>query len=291
LVGTTLPELAPAEPTAKANQAVAAPTPMSIAIAAAPSPAPPAPPAPSPSPAVSPEPSTSAAPAAEPTTAGPTPPPISTAEPKAQEAATPEKAFPELVSEAPAGDAAAFASLFALWGVAPPTQTTDDCLYARHNGLRCLNLSTDWPQVQALNRPTLLELALPGGSRRYVAVTGLTGNMATLHLGDRAYTLPLAEILPFWRGQAVILWKPIGDKAFVALGEKGETVLWVRRLLQVPAAPGADSIFDEKLKASVIAFQIQKGLQADGQVGPLTMLHLEQLAESPETPRLQPHAN
>ena len=233
----------------------------------------------------------SAAAGAEPTPAAtatpgavePTPVP---ATPAPEAKAAPEKPFSQLIASASSSRSPAYVRLLELWGVAPQGAVGDECSYAKKMGLRCLSLRTNWKELQTLDRPAVMELVQPGGSRRYAALTGIEGERAVIDLNGQTYRTPMADLQPYWRGDAVILWKPPFDKASIGLRERGETVRWIRERLAAPAAPGLELVFDEGLKAKVVAFQRQKGLLADGRAGALTLLHLQLLADSPDAPKL-----
>ena len=212
--------------------------------------------------------------AARPTSLGPAPTP------------TPEGGFGKFVAEPNLTRKAAFAHLFALWGMQAPMNGEDECLSAKQNGLRCLFHKGNWSQLMSFDHPAVLEFDLIDGSKRYATLKQIRDDQAQLFLGDRTHDFALAEILPFWRGEAVLLWKPPGNNATsIKLGDNREAVKWLRDRLGI-APSGREGYFDEKLKARVIAFQMEHGLVADGLVGPQTMIHLDKQIKDPAIPWL-----
>jgi general secretion pathway protein A len=209
------------------------------------------------------------------------------AEPKL--AATPEPAAPfaQRVADSGLNRSTAFARLLALWKLEPPADTTDACAFAGQHGLRCLSVHGSWFQLRSLNHPAVLEFALPSGGKRYATLIRLLDDKIELNLGERTQVFALAEILPFWTGDFVLLWKPPdGNAKAIGPGERGETIKWVRAQLRVPAAPDEEDYFDPGLKARVVAFQAEQGLIPDGVVGPYTLIYLGMNANDLAVPRL-----
>jgi general secretion pathway protein A len=200
----------------------------------------------------------------------------------------PEGEFTRFVGEAALTRNGAFTPLWPLWGVEPPDAEADVCRHAERHGLRCLAANANWFQWRGFNRPAILELLLPDGGKRYVALVGIDGQKVELASGDRRATFELADILPLWRGDGVLLWKPPSDytKALKP-GERSTAVRWLRQRLGNKAAAGKEDFFDDKLKSRLVAFQRERGLTPDGVAGPSTLIHLDGNAENPAAPRLE----
>lgn len=198
-----------------------------------------------------------------------------------------EPSFSELIADPGLTRDKAFASLLSLWRIDLPDGTSDPCRVAEQKGLRCLPINGNWFQLRNLDHPAVLEFATPDGAKRYAAIVGIRDEKIELSLGERKRTFGLADILPFWRGSAIVLWKPPGgDAPALAMGSKGETVRWLRHVLRAPAQDGADDYFDASLRDRVIAFQAEHGLAPDGVAGPYTMVHLAKRADDSGVPRL-----
>ncbi|BBL74942.1 AAA family ATPase [Methylomagnum ishizawai] len=184
--------------------------------------------------------------------------------------------------------AAAFARLFALWQREPPAASEDPCAYAGQHGLRCLPLHGTWFKLRSFDHPALLELVLPGGGRGYATLTAVADGRVELDWGAGVHGYALAELLPFWKGDAVLLWQPpLGGTATLVPGERTPAVRWVRERLRLAAPAGGEEEFDADLKARVVAFQTEHGLVPDGKVGTQTLIYLEALGGDPAVPRLE----
>lgn len=208
---------------------------------------------------------------------------------KPDAAAAPEPAFAELIADPGLTRNKAFARLLSLWRIEPPDETADFCRLAERKALRCLSTGGNWFQLRNLDHPAVLEFAMPDGAKRYATLTGIRGDKIELSFGEQSHAVDLADILPFWRGAATLLWKPPnGDAAPLGVGHRSETVKWLRQMLQVPAQEGADDYFDAALKARVVAFQVDHGLAPDGVAGPYTLIYLAKRDNDPGVPRLSP---
>ena len=96
--------------------------------------------------------------------------------------------------------------------------------------LECLATVGGWQKLRRLDLPAALELAGPGGERRYAVLTALTPSEATLRFGDRVVTAPLS------RGGALLgrrLRRPLAASARwrcpVRRGARGPAADWLRR--------------------------------------------------------------
>lgn len=180
---------------------------------------------------------------------------------------------------------AALRRLLALWKIDLPPGTDDPCLLAFQNGLRCLSGRGNWFQLRTMGRPVVLEFTLANGDRRYATLLGADDRWVKLGLVGTERVVELLDMLPYWRGQWTVLWKahPNDGRSLVP-GERNEAVRWLRMRLGGMARPGEEDYFDPVLRARVVAFQQGQGLQPDGIVGPLTMIHMD---DDPTVPRLE----
>ncbi|MGH8659152.1 MAG: AAA family ATPase [Gammaproteobacteria bacterium] len=186
--------------------------------------------------------------------------------------------FGEVLSDSRLSLETAFRTLFALWEQSG-TDAPPNCEGARALGLHCLLENGTWDKMRRFNLPVVLEFVRENGERRYAGLVKLDEEAATLSIAGENQRFSLAQVLQFWQGNYALLWRP-PDAAQTRLkpGFRGKGVQWLRERLGV-AASGDPSYFDQQLKARVLQFQRERGLKADGIVGPRTMIHL--LTEHP----------
>ncbi len=200
---------------------------------------------------------------------------------------TSETGFGKMIEDASLTRRAAFSRLYTLWGGTPPQGEYDECLAAKQMGLRCLFSKGDAPLLAKLNRPAVLELVLPDGSNRYATLLRLEEKKWVLAMANSDIGLEPEQLLHYWQGNFILLWKPPSSMAGInRLGKNNKAVRWTRLQLNEPAAPGKESFFDVRLKQKVMDFQRKNGLLADGEVGPLTVIQLEKASPQYEGPSL-----
>jgi general secretion pathway protein A len=186
----------------------------------------------------------------------------------------------------------AFVKLYALWRLEAPSGATDlDCEYGREAGLRCLLRAGTWTVLRRLDLPAILPLVSPGGERRYVVLTGLDGERATVQVGERRIVVPTVELERFWDGPAVMIWKPpIVGPWPLRRGMSGKDVAWLRRRLDEiegrPAPAATNQVYDEELQRRVVVFQQAGSLTPDGIAGEETLVRLGAAALRSNAPSL-----
>jgi general secretion pathway protein A len=95
--------------------------------------------------------------------------------------------------------------------------------------------------------------------------------------------LRLRDLDQYWYGQFTLLWqKPEHYSSPVTPGERGKIVSWLHsQLKKINHEQSSDMIistYDSYLVDQVKAFQLRQGLNADGIVGPITIIHLNTLS-------------
>jgi general secretion pathway protein A len=165
-----------------------------------------------------------------------------------------------------------------------------DCEGPPAGALECLASVGNWQKLRRLDLPAALELAGPGGERRYAVLTALTPSEATLRFGERVVTAQLAEVESFWDGAFVVLWRPPPGELPVRRGARGPATDWLRqRMARVAGAsrPIESGLpYDQGLWERVTAFQQARSLEPDGVVGRETALALRGAEWGPDVPRL-----
>ncbi|MGH7319041.1 MAG: AAA family ATPase [Candidatus Rokuibacteriota bacterium] len=174
----------------------------------------------------------------------------------------------------------AFARLYARWGLEYPNAESGlGCERERLQGLACLFRTGTWKKLRRFNLPAIIELVAPNGTRHYATVAALGSQNATLEFGGREFTFPVGEIDSFWDGAFILLWNPLGLHAIpIRPGSRGRDIEWLReRLAELdgkPAARNHKDVYDDELKARVVAFQRSRSLIPDGVVAEETLTHL-----------------
>jgi general secretion pathway protein A len=173
----------------------------------------------------------------------------------------------------------AFTTLYARWGVAYDGRSAAPCDGARPDGLECLVRTMSWTRLRRLGLPAILELTTRTGARRYATLAALGPRTATLQFGDRALTVAIDEVDPFWGGATIVLWRPPSPGVVsIGPGGRGKDVEWLRqRLATIDGTPipavQAD-VYDDPLRQRVIAFQRSRSLVPDGIAGAETLTNL-----------------
>jgi len=188
---------------------------------------------------------------------------------------------------------AAFRSLYARWQLDfDPAKHRLACERARTAGLQCLFKTGNWVQLRRLDMPAIIELAGPTkDAPRYATVVELGEQTATLELGGKRHRFPLAEVDRYWDGFFIVVWKtPTVRSLPIVPGSRGTDVTWLRQRLGeidgVEAGGNNREVFDDELKARVVAFQRTRSLVADGVVGEETVAQLRTGQRDMDTPRL-----
>jgi general secretion pathway protein A len=178
-----------------------------------------------------------------------------------------------------------------IWGKVPPAPHPTDCNDVQALGLNCLSGKGNWEKVLLMNRPVILELSLTTGEKRYAVLTGIRQGQALVEMvGDMEF--PQADVLKFWTGNYLLLWKsPKPELKEIFPGQSSNSVIWLRQQLNI--VNGTQDIstnpqfFDKNLKKQVTDFQHQNHLFEDGIAGARTILYLDNMTGSAQSPHLK----
>lgn len=180
-----------------------------------------------------------------------------------------------------------------LWGVFG-SQVQSSCDALRVGDLRCLSDSGSFAMVERYNRPALLTLQREG-RRQTVLLSALDDTHATLVSANGTRRIDRRELAGMWTGEFRIIWRSDSGVGLIQPGAVGDAVVWLRQRLarasgRNPAAElGPPSpVYDDELQAELEAFQLSKGLTADGMAGPRTQIMLNGAVPSPGSPALNP---
>ncbi|MBL3528776.1 MAG: AAA family ATPase [gamma proteobacterium endosymbiont of Lamellibrachia anaximandri] len=182
--------------------------------------------------------------------------------------------------------------LFELWGKQLKLRSSESaCKEAPPLGLRCLTGIGGWEDLERINRPLLLKLKL-GYRQRYILLKSMQGENLTVDYGEGERRLKRADIAPLWPGDYVVLWRPRTKSALVGPGSTGVPVTWLRTQLakaeglEPPVVIGRDA-FNVELRQQLKRFQSKHGLSSDGVAGQQTMITLNNVQLTTDTPTLR----
>jgi len=191
----------------------------------------------------------------------------------------------QILSDASNNQAAAFQQLFKTWGTTYDDQSKiTACKQAEKFSLSCLYKNGNLNTLKIHNRPAVLTLINGKGESRYITITSLHDNSATIFSNGTPYTVKLSDLDRYWYGQFTLLWqKPEHYSSSVTPGDSGYMVNWLyKQLSKIDHDSSANmviSTYDDYLVNKVKAFQLRQGLHADGIVGPITIIHINTLSD------------
>ena len=180
----------------------------------------------------------------------------------------------------------AFNAVARFWGVRPVVQyqgklAPDLDRLAERRQLRLLTVSGSLDDLLRLNSPALLEVSLPGNAgKRYLAITGLTGNQVAITPSPAGRNaISRDELATLWSGQAYIPWRNYEEIPNITT--QGTTGAHVTRLQRLLATAGVyqgkpSGVFDQTTISAVEQFQNKRGVPVDGRIGERTLLLLYQ---------------
>ncbi len=186
---------------------------------------------------------------------------------------------------------AALTDSLKIWGTMPPAPHPTDCNEVEALGLGCLSGKANWEKVLLINRPVILEFSVTGGVKHYALVTGFQRSQAQVQMsGDMEF--PLAELLKFWNGNYLVVWKPpLPGMKEIYPDHSSDHVLWLRQQLNsvngTQEAASNPQFYDKHLKKQVTDFQRQNHLFEDGIAGVKTILYLDNMTGSADSPHLK----
>jgi general secretion pathway protein A len=165
----------------------------------------------------------------------------------------------------------------------------DACQQLQDAALRCYVSNKGFAEIRQLDRPVLLNLRDAAGQPAYALLNGLSDTQANLTLDGKRYVVSLLALNQHFQGDFVSLWKvPEDFRERVRHGDQGKDIDWLASQLAKlngKPVPAANAPFEQDLENQVKLFQSAQGLQADGLVGPKTLMQLNRATGSSE-PRL-----
>jgi len=210
----------------------------------------------------------------------------------AQPIAAPAKlSLPEFLVQhaSETGGDAPFKTLFGLWGLSIH-EGLSPCDETALAGYECVSKVGTFAELQRLNRPAILTLAMPDGMERQVVLSAWVHDEATLIVGDATFKASLPELSQYWFGEFVLLWHPpVHSGQLLKPGQRGAEIKWLRNAI-ADGRPtdnrSQSAIYDAALQRDVQVFQKAHHVDVDGIVGQETLLLLDARVAEPGTPVL-----
>ena len=207
-------------------------------------------------------------------------------------APTPALEVEDLLARLPGEINVAWRELAPAWklNLIPPGD--DPCKAATVQQLQCYRSDgLTVPLLRQLDRPGIVTLHRVNGPPVYALLTGLGDQTATLQVGGKLHTVRMVSLGRRWRGEFATYWRP--PPGYVAGLEAGPVVEQLASQLAMlegafapPVSSAQPAVLDAALKTRIKAFQRARGLDVDGQPGPMTFMQLDS-ALNADAPRLQ----
>lgn len=181
--------------------------------------------------------------------------------------------------------ALAWHGLAALWGDPENAEAIRTaCNGERRTGFACLEEQGNWSRIRQLGLPVLL--VLQTDRPRHLLLRGIGDHEVLVGADEEARWLPRAEVEARWLGRFFVSWPQAPDwPVEIHRGQSGEAVDIVLEMAAQADPPWTGGMqFNESFKTWLETFQRRNGLEADGIVGPVTLLHL--MAPTISSPRL-----
>lgn len=153
------------------------------------------------------------------------------------------------------------------------------------DNLHCLRVSGNWNKIRALGLPVILEV--PALGEGHVVLTGLGNDEVEVLVDNQRFVLQRQRLDSYWLGHYRCIWRmPNYVPRVLKAGDRGPAVVWVKgqlaKLDGFPVDP-EDPFYGPTLETAVEMFQQLQGLNADGVVGPETLMALSALsADAPQ---------
>jgi general secretion pathway protein A len=151
-------------------------------------------------------------------------------------------------------------------------------------GYACLRDRGNWSRIQKLGLPVIL--ILQDEESKLLVLRGFSQQGLLVGTGDNVIEVSREAVEAQWLGEYLVAWPQAPDwPGQIGRGESGAAVDIVIEMagLADPAWSGA-GIFDSGFESWLMSFQRHHGLDADGIVGPNTLIYL--MAPTITQPRL-----
>jgi general secretion pathway protein A len=148
------------------------------------------------------------------------------------------------------------------------------CEGVARTGFACIREQGNWSRIRQLGLPVVL--VLREGNARLLLLRGFAGEALLAGADDEPLQVTRDAVEQRWLGEYYVAWPQAPDWPLeIRRGESGAAVDIVMQMaaLADPAWSGG-GLFDENFESWLMAFQRRNGLQADGIIGPRTLMYL-----------------
>lgn len=184
----------------------------------------------------------------------------------------------------------AYKKLLDSWGVDFFDVNKNACDVARLDGLICFSGIGDVSLLQRLNRPVIIKNKNSEEEVSYLFVKSIEQNGVTVLDQSGEYQISWLDIANVWQGEFELLWKPLKNIKLIRPGMEGEFVKEIDQNLSIifnrPPSWEDPVIYDQQLVREIKSFQRAQKISADGVIGPLTQIYMNNLVNA-DVPRLR----
>ncbi len=186
-------------------------------------------------------------------------------------------------------DLRAWQGLADLWGRSADAALLQATCQGRDGlGFACVEDQGNWLRIRQLGLPVILILQGAGSplEKSHLLLTGMQAERLLVGVDTARSVVRRDDIEAHWYGDFLVAWPQAADwPREIGLGDSGEPVERVVQLAtRTPEPFVGGTQFDEAFERWLVQFQGRNGLDADGIVGPKTLLYL--MRYSIQEPRL-----
>jgi general secretion pathway protein A len=148
------------------------------------------------------------------------------------------------------------------------------CEGTARTGFACIREQGNWSRIRQLGLPVVL--VLRDDRARLLLLRGFAGEALLAGAEDEPLRVARGAVEERWLGEYYVAWPQAPDwPPEIRRGESGAAVDIVMEMAALvdPAWRGS-GLFDEDFETWLMAFQRRNGLQADGIIGPRTLMYL-----------------
>lgn len=148
------------------------------------------------------------------------------------------------------------------------------CEGTARTGFACIREQGNWSRIRQLGLPVVL--VLRDDRARLLLLRGFAGEALLAGAEDEPLRVARGAVEERWLGEYYVAWPQAPDwPPEIRRGESGAAVDIVMEMAALvdPAWRGS-GLFDEDFETWLMAFQRRNGLEADGIIGPRTLMYL-----------------